>query len=143
MLTRRRQSPRSAERSSPVNRPRRCGIQHIKTSGNPTAKSSSPPTRRIHNELFKRRSKLVVFHLHRASSGIYFSLQLQITLTIQASLLPLTLQNLMNPVGTFTEVIPSGYDKATDGIVSSARIELIGTTNAQCKSASSMTCVFR
>jgi len=32
------------------------------------------------------------------------------------------------------EVIPAGYDKATDGIMSSARIELAGTTNAQCMS---------
>jgi hypothetical protein len=66
-----------------------------------------------------------------------------VTLTIQAALGPLTLQNLINPVGTFMKVIPVGYDKATDGIVSSARIELAGMTNAQCKSASTSSWVFR
>jgi hypothetical protein len=30
------------------------------------------------------------------------------------------------------EAIPDGYDKATDGIVRSLRIELAGTMNAQC-----------
>jgi hypothetical protein len=32
------------------------------------------------------------------------------------------------------EAIPAGYDKATDGIVGSLRIELAGTMNAQCLS---------
>jgi hypothetical protein len=34
----------------------------------------------------------------------------------------------------FMEAIPDGYDKATDGIVRSLRIELAGTMNAQCTS---------
>ena len=34
----------------------------------------------------------------------------------------------------FVEAIPGGYDKATDGIVDSLRIELAGTMNAQCTS---------
>jgi len=32
----------------------------------------------------------------------------------------------------FMKAIPDGYDKATDGIVGSLRIELAGTMNAQC-----------
>jgi hypothetical protein len=35
----------------------------------------------------------------------------------------------------FMEAIPDGYDKATDGIVGSLRIELAGTMNAQCTSS--------
>jgi len=34
----------------------------------------------------------------------------------------------------FMKAIPDGYDKATDGIVGSLRIELAGTMNAQCTS---------
>jgi len=37
----------------------------------------------------------------------------------------------MDPVGTFIQSIPDGYDRATDGIVKSIRVELAGTTNAQ------------
>jgi hypothetical protein len=36
----------------------------------------------------------------------------------------------------FMEAIPDGYDKVTDGIVGSLRIELAGTMNAQCTSIS-------
>jgi len=36
------------------------------------------------------------------------------------------------------KAIPDGYDKATDGIVGSLRIELAGTMNAQCTSSVSV-----
>jgi hypothetical protein len=40
----------------------------------------------------------------------------------------------MNPVGSFMEIIPAGYDRAMDGIVSSLRVEMAKTVNAQCES---------
>ena len=52
-------------------------------------------------------------------------------------LLPLFAQHVADPLGMFLQALPNGFDKATDGLRSSLRIELAGTTNAQCKLDSS------
>lgn len=54
----------------------------------------------------------------------------------QAALLPLFVQHVSDPLAMFLQVLPNGFDKATDGLKSSLRVEMAGTTNAQCEPAS-------
>ncbi|CDZ97597.1 hypothetical protein [Phaffia rhodozyma] len=48
-----------------------------------------------------------------------------------AALLPLTFQHVGDPMGTFARILPAGYDRATDGLASSLRVQIATTTGAQ------------
>lgn len=72
---------------------------------------------------------------HTSHDRHRLSARLRVSAHTQAALLPLFVQHVSDPLAMFLQVLPNGFDKATDGLKTSLRVEMAGTTNAHCEPA--------
>lgn len=84
-------------------------------------------------------SSLIGGHSHSWDSKRYVryrpthaapSLSTRYSAHTQAALIPLTIQNVLDPNKMFKGLLPPGFDLATDGLNKSLRVEMAGLSSA-------------